>query len=219
MHLTTLTAADLAGMDRFYRANLVNSLSGFKSVNLVGTVGKDGQTNLAIFSQVFHLGANPPLVGMVVRPDSVERHTLRNLLDTGFFTLNHVREAFYRQAHQTSARYAVSEFDACGFTPQYTEALPAPYVGEAYVKMGLTFAQRTDIPLNGTVLIIGRIVEIMLPGDCLGGDGYVDIEKAGTITGSALDGYHTTRRLARLAYAKPDQPVREVEERRAEGRG
>ena len=212
MLLKTLSASDLTGMDRFYRANLVNSLSGFKSVNLVGTISQEGQTNLAIFSQVFHLGANPPLVGMVVRPDSVERHTLRNLLDTGFFTLNHVREAFYQQAHQTSARYAVSEFDACGFTAQYTNALPAPYVGEAYVKMGLQFEQRTDIPLNGTILIIGRIVEVMLPDDCLASDGYVDIEKAGTLTGSALDGYHTTKRLARLAYAKPDRPVVKLEE-------
>jgi flavin reductase (DIM6/NTAB) family NADH-FMN oxidoreductase RutF len=211
MHTKTLTTADMAGMDRFYRANLVNSLSGFKSVNLVGTISREGQTNLAIFSQVFHLGANPPLVGMIVRPDSVERHTLRNLLETGFFTLNHVRETFYQQAHQTSARYEVSEFGACGFLPQFTEAVPAPYVEESYVKMGLQFEQRTDIPLNGTILIIGRIVEVMLPDDCLGPDGYVDIEKAGTVTGSALDGYHTTQRLARLAYAKPGLPVREVE--------
>ncbi len=211
MHTKTLTPADMAGMDRFYRANLVNSLSGFKSVNLVGTISGEGKTNLAIFSQVFHLGANPPLVGMVVRPDSVERHTLHNLLATGFFTLNHVRENFYRQAHQTSARYEISEFEACGFTPQFTGALPAPYVAESYVKMGLQFEQRTDIPLNGTILIIGRIVEVMLPNECLGPDGYVDIEKAGTVTGSALDGYHTTQRLARLAYAKPDLPVRDVE--------
>jgi hypothetical protein len=77
--------------------------------------------------------------------------------------------------------------------------------------MGLQFEQRTDIPLNGTILIIGRIVEVMLPNECLGPDGYVDIEKAGTVTGSALDGYHTTQRLARLAYAKPDLPVRDVE--------
>jgi hypothetical protein len=83
--------------------------------------------------------------------------------------------------------------------------------------MGLSLEQRTDIPLNGTILIIGRILEVMLPGDCIGSDGYVDIEKAGTITSSALDGYHTTQRLARLAYAKPGQPVREVAEQRAEG--
>ncbi|MCJ8275234.1 MAG: flavin reductase family protein, partial [Bdellovibrionales bacterium] len=49
---------------------LVNSLSGFKSANLVGTQSKDGQTNLAMFSSFFHLGANPPLMGFVLRPHS-----------------------------------------------------------------------------------------------------------------------------------------------------
>ncbi len=208
--MTTFSASDIAGMERFYRVNLINSLSGFKSANLVGTVSGEGETNLAIFSQVFHVGANPPLMGMLVRPDSAERHTLRNLLDTGYFTLNHVHESFYRQAHQTSARYEVSEFEACGFTAQFTDALPAPYVAEAQVKIGLQLAQRTDIALNGTILIIGRVLEVMMPEDCLLGDGYLDIEKAGTITASALDGYHITQRLARLAYAKPNQPAREV---------
>jgi flavin reductase (DIM6/NTAB) family NADH-FMN oxidoreductase RutF len=210
MHIITFTASDIAGMERFYRANLINSLSGFKSANLVGTVSGVGETNLAIFSQVFHVGANPPLIGMLVRPDSVERHTLRNLLDTGYFTLNHVHESFYRQAHQTSARYEVSEFEACGFTAQFTNTLPAPYVAEAQVKIGLQLAQRTDITLNGTILIIGQILEVVMPEDCLLGDGYLDIEKAGTITASALDGYHSTQQLSRLAYAKPNQSVREV---------
>jgi flavin reductase (DIM6/NTAB) family NADH-FMN oxidoreductase RutF len=208
--MITFTASDIAGMERFYRANLINSLIGFKSANLVGTVSGVGETNLAIFSQVFHVGANPPLIGMLVRPDSVERHTLRNLLDTGYFTLNHVHESFYRQAHQTSARYEVSEFEACGFTAQFTSTLPAPYVTEAQVKIGLQLAQRTDITLNGTILIIGQVLEVMMPEDCLLGDGYLDIEKAGTITASALDGYHSTQRLSRLAYAKPNQSVREV---------
>jgi hypothetical protein len=35
-------------------------------------------------------------------------------------------------------------------------------------------------------------------------DGYVDIEKAETITISGLDNYHETKRIARLSYAKPD---------------
>jgi hypothetical protein len=36
-------------------------------------------------------------------------------------------------------------------------------------------------------------------------DGFVDLEKAGTLTCSGLDSYHKTARIARLSYAKPDQ--------------
>ncbi len=207
----TITDTDMAAMERFYRANLINSLSGFKSVNLVGTINPQGVTNLAVFSQVFHLGANPALMGMIVRPDSVPRHTLANLLETGSFTLNHLRADFYRQAHQTSANYAGSEFEACGFTPWFSEKIAAPYVRESWIKIGLAFRERIDLAINNTIMIIGEVVEITVPEDCLLPDGYLDIEKAGTLTSSGLDGYHTTTRLSRLAYAKPDREPREID--------
>lgn len=82
---------------------------------------KTGQTNLAIFNSLVHIGANPPLIGFVVRPDSAERHTLNNILETGFYTINHINENIYKQAHQTSARYPeeISEFAATGLNEQY----------------------------------------------------------------------------------------------------
>ena len=210
MTFTTYHLSDFESMEQRFRTNFINSLSGFKSVNLVGTTDGQGQTNLAIFSQVFHLGANPALIGMIVRPHSVSRGTLENLLETGFFTLNHIRQEFYKQAHQTSARYDVSEFDACGFTPEYSSLHPAPYVKESRLKIGLQLEETTDIKVNNTVLVIGRVIETLVPQDCISADGYIDIEKAGTITCSSLDSYHTTERLARLAYAKPGKEVREL---------
>ena len=111
MHFTKQAISDL---ENRYRAHLINSLSGFKSANLVGTQDCNGQTNLAIVSSVFHLGAHPPLVGMIIRPHSVPRHTLENLLATKHYTINHVNKDIYDKAHQTSARYDKdeSEFDA-----------------------------------------------------------------------------------------------------------
>ncbi|MFM8849082.1 MAG: hypothetical protein ACKOE5_01635, partial [Cytophagales bacterium] len=51
------------------------------------------------------------------------------------------------------------------------------------------------------------IKHISFPSDCLCVDGFVDIEKAKSITCSGLDSYHTTQRLARLSYAKPDSAL------------
>lgn len=210
INFATFRASDFEQMEKQFRTNLINSLSGFKSVCLVGTQSKEGVTNLAIFSQIFHVGANPALMGMLVRPDSVRRDTLINLQETGFFTLNHIRADFFKEAHQTSARYDMSEFEAVGLTPFYTENIKAPYVAESYIRIGLSFAERHELAINGTVLIIGRVEEIFAPADCLVPDGYLDIEKAGTITCSSLDSYHTTRRLARLSYAKPEKPLTEI---------
>ena len=41
-------------------------------------------------------------------------------------------------------------------------------------------------------------------------DGYVDIEKAGTIAISGLDNYHDTKSIARLSYAKPGVGPKEI---------
>jgi flavin reductase (DIM6/NTAB) family NADH-FMN oxidoreductase RutF len=208
---------DLQAMAPRYRATFINSLGGFKSLVLVGTADADGAANLAPFSSLFHIGANPPLCGLIFRPDSVDRHTLSNIEQTGFYTVNHVNADFYKKAHQTSARYAkeVSEFDAVDLTPYYGEGFHAPFVAESQVKFGLELREKHPLSINGTILIIGEIKHVILPELLIQSDGYVDIEKAGTLTCSGLDSYHSTQRLARLTYAKPDSLPQEIRNEKA----
>ncbi len=200
---------DLMGLEQRYRAAFVNSLSGFKSLALIGTANSSKQTNLAIFNSLFHIGANPPYIGFISRPDSVDRHTLSNIMETGYYTINHINEEIYKQAHQTSARYAreISEFDATNLTPDYKLGFKAPFVKESHIQMGVQFKERINITTNNTVLVIGQINQVYFPNDCLCTDGFLDIEKAKTITCSGLDSYHKTERLARLTYAKADRDV------------
>ncbi|UPT70884.1 MAG: flavin reductase [Flavobacterium sp. JAD_PAG50586_2] len=199
----------IMAMDKQERVHFVNSLGGFKSVSLIGTVDNTGNTNLAVFSSIFHLGANPPLMGMIFRPSPPERNTLSNLLETGFYTINHINEGIYKQAHQTSARYekGVSEFEETGLTPIYKNYFKAPFVAESLVQIGLAFKEKIDIKINDTIMVIGEIVQVYFPENCLGKDGFLDIEKAKSISCSGLDSYHTTRRLDRLSYAKPDKEI------------
>jgi flavin reductase (DIM6/NTAB) family NADH-FMN oxidoreductase RutF len=164
---------------------------------------------LAIFSSIVHIGANPPLICFIMRPDSAERHTLSNILETGCYTTNHIHENIYRQAHQTSAWYPKnsSEFDATGLETEYQNGFKAPFVKESIVQLAVEFKERIDGTINNTILIIGEINRLYIPGDCLHEDGYLDIEKAGTISCSGLDSYHTTQRLKRLSYAKSGEPI------------
>ena len=198
---------DLMGLEQRYRAAFVNSLSGFKSVALIGTANANRQTNLAIFNSLVHIGANPPYIGFISRPDSVGRHTLSNIMETGFYTINHINEKIYQQAHQTSARYPkdISEFDATNLTADYKLGFKAPFVKESYIQMGVQFKERINITTNNTILIIGQINQVYFPNTCLCDDGFLDIEKAKSITCSGLDSYHKTERLARLIYAKTDK--------------
>lgn len=199
-------------MDDRYRVFFVNALSGFKSANLVGTTDGRGRDNLAMFSSVVHLGANPPLLGMVSRPHSVRRDTLENIRATGYFTVNHVHESFFEAAHQASARYDadVSEFDAVGLTPRRSKAHPAPYVEESPLQIGLAHRQTIDLDINGTCLVIGEIVEIRLDGDAVGPDGAIDLGRLGSLVVGGLDSYYAAEQLARLSYAKPDRPLQRL---------
>ena len=203
---------EIAALPKRYRTNFVNSLSGFKSGNLIGTVSPESQENLAIFTSVVHLGANPALMGFIMRPVSVPRHTYENIIANKSFTINHVAASFFKKAHQTAARYdrEISEFMATGLTPFYSENIKAPYVEESLVKIGLSFVEALDIKANGTQLIIGAIEEVIVAPDLVLPDGYLDIEKAGTVAVSCLDGYHKTEKLARLTYAKPDRKPEEL---------
>ena len=207
--MKTFTRSAIDESERFFRTNLINSLTGFKSVALLGTISESGQENLAIFSQLIHVGANPPLLGVLFRPPTVARHTLENIHHRRFFTVNHIRPEWVQQAHHTSARWEVSEFAACQLTPEYTDAFVAPFVQESYVKMGLEYVEEHPLG-NGTVLVVGEIQQVHIPDDCLREDGFVDLEKAQTVTCSGLDAYHTTQKLTRLSYAKPDQPLKEI---------
>ena len=202
-----LQRPDLDALPERQRAAFINCLSGYKSANLVGTISRTGQSNLAIVSSVVHLGANPPLLAFINRPPSVDRHTLEYLTDTGYFTLNHVHVGMAEAAHQTSARYPrdVSEFEAVGLSAQFGDLHPAPYVAESRLKIGLQLRQTIPIELNGTVMVIGEIVEILLPDNALGTDGYVDLSQLDTVTIGGLDGYYKPEPMFRLRYAKPER--------------
>lgn len=208
-----INKSDIKNMAKIYRAQFINSLSGPKSANLIGTIDKSGQTNLSIVSSCVHLGADPPLVGMVIRPRSVPRHTLDNLLETGYYTINHIHKTIAKAAHQTSARYPkeVSEFSMVGLNEQYLKNFIAPYVRESEVKMGMKFLDRIHFTFNDTEFIVGEIVAVHFPENILSEEGSVNIAKANSLSVTGLDHYHELKALYRLSYAKPGKDIKEID--------
>lgn len=202
-----LTSEAIAKMDKGFRVNFINSLSGFKSSNLIGTADRHGNTNVAIFSSAVHLGADPALIGLVSRPRSVERHSVENILETGFYTINHVNRRILKSAHQTAARYPreASEFVATGLTPEFRNGFHAPFVMESQLGIAMKLVECKHLEVNDTEFLIGEIQEVIMRHDVVRPDGYVDIEQLGTVAASGLDSYHLTERIGRLTYAKPDR--------------
>ena len=130
----------IESLDRISRLKLINSVTGIKPANLIGTINNSGQTNLAIFSSVVHLGSNPPLLGFISRPKGTEfGHTYRNIEENGEYTINHVHPEFVKNAHYTSAKFDenISEFKRCNLSEEYIKGFKAPFLKESTFKIGI----------------------------------------------------------------------------------
>lgn len=205
MHI--FTKDDILQLEKQQRTNLINSLSGIQPANLIGTVDEHNQTNLAIFNSVMHIGANPPLMGIIMRPVTVPRGTYQNIHQTGYFTINHVHQGIYMQAHQTAARYEKSEFDATGLTPSFLFDFKAPFVKESLVKIGLKYVEEHKITANDTILMIGEIQHIVLEGNYLSQSMLLQLEQSQSVGVCGLETYYSLNKINELAYAKPNVPV------------
>jgi len=196
---------EIEQLEQRYRTAFINSLAGFRQAVLIGTRSVEEKNNLAIFNSLIHLGANPALFGLMSRPDSVQRDTLQNILDTKEYTLNFIQASQYKKAHQTSARYekGVSEFEKVGFTPVYHSGFRAPFVEEALVKIAMKFEESIPITINGTILIIGSIMQVDINDGIVGEDGFVNLSSSEVLISQGLDAYFVSSEVGRLPYAKP----------------
>jgi flavin reductase (DIM6/NTAB) family NADH-FMN oxidoreductase RutF len=198
---------DIADLDRITRLKLINSITGIKPANLIGTIDQDQTTNLAVFSSVVHLGSEPPLLGFIARPLTQEGgHTLKNIKVNGFYTINHIHPEFTEQAHYTSAKFdnTISEFTRCCFTEEYIANFEAPFVKESLIKIGMQFKEAIPIPLNGTTLVIGEIVHLSLP-DAILESGDVDLEQINSVGISGLNSYYKVKKIARYPFVRVNE--------------
>ncbi|MGB5355064.1 MAG: flavin reductase [Eudoraea sp.] len=198
------TKKDIDNLDRVTRIKIINSVTGIKPANLIGSMSNEGQTNLAVFSSIVHLGSKPALLGFILRPTGeVPRHTYSNILENGFYTINHIHPEFIEKAHYTSAKFhqEISEFGACGLTEEFIEGFKAPFVKESQFKIGMRYKQSMDIPLNGTILVIGEIEQLILPKESVVDDD-VDLERSKSVGISGLNSYYSLSKLDRYPYAR-----------------
>ena len=201
-----ILATDINEMDRIYRLNLINSLSGYKSANLIGTESK-GLSNLAIFNSVVHLGANPPLLGMIQRPHTVERQTLENIRESGIYTINHLTEELVKRGHYTSAKFEreESEFEKCNIEKEYLEGFNAPFVKESPIKIGMQLREEIPIKSNGTILIVGEVVLLEIREDLFTENGQLDLNSGKITAISGLNRYHRVKEIAIYPYARKEE--------------
>lgn len=207
------TPTEWQSWERFYRANFINSLTGFKSASLIGTINAQGVPNLGMFSSMVHIGSDPALIGYINRPVAAAPHTLANIKSNGFYTVNHIHPSFVDKAHQTSAKYPdeENEFKEVGLTEEYLEGINVPFVKESSIKYLLSLKEIVPITLNATFLVIGQLEQVLIdPSLQPTADGFLELDQIGSICSNGLDAYYNTTLIERYAYAKPYEPIQKL---------
>ena len=196
---------DIENLSRVKRLNIINSITGIKPGNLIGSKSLEGHTNLAIFSSVVHLGSHPALIGFFLRPSTkIRRDTYENILETGSYTINHIDKRIIEKAHYSSVKFSsyVSEFEKLKLTEQYINDFYAPYLLESKIKIGLSFVEEVDVKINATKLIIGEIRHIYLPENIMSEEGYLNLEKSASVGIGGLNSYYNLNFNAEFPYAR-----------------
>ncbi len=200
-----LTKSDFNKMEKIFRINLINSCTGYKSANLIGTKSKSGIENLAVFSSVTHLGSNPAVLGYILRPTTVPRNTYKNIKETGFFTVNHITESIIEDAHHTSAKYHedISEFDKTKLISEYKDNWTAPYVKGSPVQIGCKYLNDYFIKENGTILVVASMETLYFNDELITEDGWLRLDKENVVTINGCDAYALPKLINRFEFQRP----------------
>jgi len=200
-----ITLSDIEAQDKIYRLNLINSVSGYKSAQLIGTRSEAGKENLAVFSSVIHLGSNPPYIGFILRPTTVPRHSYSNFKAHGSFSLNAITADQIAAAHHSSASYpeGISEFEKTGLVAETKAGTHIPFVKGSPIQLLCSYENEYLIKENNTLLIVGMIQELFIDEGLLLEDGWVQLDKGKIVSINGLDGYALPQLLDRFPYARP----------------
>ena len=195
---------DISKMGKTYRLNLINSCTGYKSANLIGTISTEGNNNLAVFSSITHIGSNPSILGFIIRSSKRPRDTYINIKNTNEFSVNHIHFSQIDDAHNTSKKFLakISEFDKTNLTEEYKKNWKVPFVKNSPVQIGCKYLNEYKIKENSTLLIVASIEEIFVKDEIIYDDGLIQLDKGGVTSINGLDTYTLPKYLKRIPYLK-----------------
>lgn len=164
----------------------------------VSTVDSEDRPNLAPFSFFTVASINPPVLCFSPLLDRVkdEKNTLVNIREVGEFVVNIVSYDLVEKMNITGAPYPAgdSEFARARLTPQETDTIRPPSVGEALVCYECKLQQIISLgtePLAGK-LVLGQICRIRID-DELFHEGRLDDLRLDAVGRMAGCRYTTTR--------------------------
>jgi len=151
-----------------------------RPIGWASTLSKRGVANLAPFSFFTVVCVIPPMISLTIarNPDGSEKHTLKNVRETGEFCFNAVTEPVWKEMVDSANAFPEddSEFAVTGLTPIAGVKVAAPRVKEAPIHFECKLERVIELGPNRHPLVIGEVVYFHVDPACMTG-GYIDMQK------------------------------------------
>lgn len=156
-----------------------------RPIGWISTVDREGNHNLAPYSQFQNVTFDPPIVMFAANQDSkgVRKDSVRNAEDTGEFVWNmatwDLREAVNIRAQELP--HDVDEFERAGLEKLPSRLVKPMRVMGSPIQFECTYLNTLRFPGNGAMgsadVVFGKVVAVHIADEVLDADGMVDILK------------------------------------------
>jgi flavin reductase (DIM6/NTAB) family NADH-FMN oxidoreductase RutF len=155
-----------------------------RPIGWASTLSSSGVANLAPFSFFTVVCVAPPMISLTIarNPDGSEKHTLKNVRDTGEFCFNVVTEPVWKEMVDSANAFPEgdSEFAETGLTPIPGVKVKTPRVKEVPIHFECKLERVIELGPNRHPLVIGEVVYIHVDPACMTGN-YIDMKKLNPI--------------------------------------
>jgi flavin reductase (DIM6/NTAB) family NADH-FMN oxidoreductase RutF len=203
----------LAAVSPRERHALLTPLIAPRPIAFVSTLSAAGVGNLAPFSFFAMGGQNPQGVAFCPTADrnGNPKDTLRNIRETGEFTINLVSREMADRVNQASAPYPpeVDEFDVTGFTRVPSVTVRPPRVAEAPAALECRLFQLVPQgtgAMHGT-WVIGEVLHVWVRDELLAADGLPDTAHLRLASRLGRDEWAVTETASIFRLPRPRVPL------------
>jgi flavin reductase (DIM6/NTAB) family NADH-FMN oxidoreductase RutF len=151
-----------------------------RPIGWASTLSAAGVPNLAPFSFFTVVCVVPPMISLTIarNPDGSEKHTLKNIRQTGEFCINVVTLPVWREMVDTANAIPEedSEFTDAGLTPIPGVKVKPPRVKEVPIHFECKLHQVIELGPRRHPLVIGEVIYFHVDSACMT-DGYIDMRK------------------------------------------
>ena len=171
-----------------------------RPIGWASTLSKTGVANLAPFSFFTVVCVVPPMISLTIarNPDGSEKHTLKNIRDTGEFCFNVVTQPVWKEMVDSANGFPEgdTEFEKTGLTPIPCVKIKAPRVKEVPIHFECKLERVLELGPNRHPLVIGEVIYMHVDPACMTGK-YIDMRKLDPI--GRLNGFFYSHASAKFS--------------------